>query len=79
VVRALASGGRLGVTLELLPQRIDFVGFVLQLAGAGSLVGLALAVMLGEDDALFAKYGTLVGAYTGSMLFLVLFSMQQMK
>jgi hypothetical protein len=76
-VAAIAGIAALAVTLELVPQRIDLVGFVLQLAGLGSLVALALAVLLGEDDALYAKYGTLVGAYTGLALFLVLLSVQE--
>jgi len=49
---------------------------VLQLSGLGSLLALALAWLLGADDTLFAKYGTLVGAYTGLALFLVLLSVQ---
>lgn len=61
----------------MLQERIDLVGFVLQLSGLGSLLALALATVLGEDDAVFAKHGTLVGAYTGLALFLVLFSAQE--
>jgi hypothetical protein len=67
----------LAVTLELLPERIDLVGFVLQLSGLGSLVALALAVTLGEDDALYAKYGTLVGAYGGLLLFVILAAVER--
>jgi hypothetical protein len=73
----IAAGATLAVTLELVPERIDLVGFVLQLSGLGSLVALALAVVLGEDKALYVKYGTLVGAYTGLALFLVLLSVQE--
>jgi hypothetical protein len=50
---------------------------VLQLSGLGSLTALARAVVLGEDDALYAKYGTLVGAYSGLLLFLVLGVVQE--
>lgn len=71
------TGTGIAVTLGLLPERIDLVGFVLQLSGLGSLLALALALLLGEDDALFAKFGTLVGAYTGLALFLVLLSVQE--
>jgi hypothetical protein len=72
---ALAAG--LAVTLELLPERIDLVSFVLQLSGPGSLVALVIAVALSADDALYAKYGTLVGAYGGLLLFLVLGVVQE--
>jgi hypothetical protein len=72
---ALAVG--IAVTLELLPERIDRVGVVLQFSGLGSLVALVLAVALGADDALYAKYGTLGGAYAGLALFLVLLSVQE--
>jgi hypothetical protein len=72
---ALAVG--LAVTLELLPERIDLVAFVLQLSGLRSLVALVLAVLLGADDALYAKYGTLAGAYSGLLLFLVLGVVQE--
>jgi hypothetical protein len=76
-VAALAVG--LGITLEFLPERIDVVGLVLQFSGLGSLVALALAVALGADDALYAKYGTLVGAYSGLLLFLVLGVVQEVR
>jgi hypothetical protein len=81
-LRRLAAGeGRPGLPrrlrAELLPERIDLVGFVLQLSGLGSLVALFLAVLLGADDAVYAKYGTLVGAYTGLLLFLVLAGVQE--
>jgi hypothetical protein len=66
----------IAVTLELMPERVDLVGLVLHFSGLGSLVALVLAVTLGADDALYAKYGTLVGGYTGLALFLVLFSVQ---
>jgi hypothetical protein len=69
----------LAVTLELLPERIDLVGFVLQLSGLGSLVALVLAVAFNLDDALSAKYGTLAGAYTGLLLFLVLGVVQEVR
>ena len=72
MVRSLALAALVAVTLELLPDRIDLIGFVLQLAGMGSLLGLGLGVLLGEDDALYARYGTLIGAYTGLWLFLIL-------
>jgi hypothetical protein len=71
---ALAVG--LAVTLELLPERVDLVGLVLQFSGLGSLLALALSVALGADDGLYAKFGTLVGAYGGLALFLVLASIQ---
>jgi hypothetical protein len=69
----------LAVTLELLPERIDLVGFVLQLAGLGSLVALVIAVVLGEDDALYAKYGTLAGAYAGVLIFTALANSQELS
>lgn len=68
----IAGAAVLAVTLELLPERIDLVSLTLQFAGLGSLIALALAVAFGQDDAVYAKYGTLVGAYTGLALFLVL-------
>jgi hypothetical protein len=68
----------LAVTLELLPARIDLVGFVLQFSGLGSLVALVLAVALNLDDALYAKYGTLAGAYAGLGMFLVLGVVQEL-
>jgi hypothetical protein len=74
---AIAIG--FAVTLELLPERIDLIGFVLQFSGLGSLLALALAVALGADDALYAKYGTLVGAYTGLLLFLFLGVVQEVS
>lgn len=76
---ALAGIGALAVTLELLPERIDLVGFVLQFAGLGGLMSLAIAVAFGKDDALYAKYGTLLGAYIGLAIFLVLFSARGLK
>jgi len=79
VVRSAAFGAVLAVTLELLPERIDLIGFVLQLAGLGSLSALALAVARGEDDALYAKYGTLAGAYIGLALFLLLLTAQAVR
>jgi RNA polymerase sigma factor (sigma-70 family) len=60
------------VMLELLPERIDLVGVVLQLSGLGSLVGLVFAVALGKDEDAYAKRGTLVGAYGGLFLFVAL-------
>jgi hypothetical protein len=73
----LAMG--LAVTLEVLPERIDLVGFVLQCAGLGSLTAIALAVVLGADDALYAKYGTLVGAYAGVLIFTALAVSQELS
>jgi hypothetical protein len=67
------------VTLELLPERIDLVGFVLQWSGLGSLAALALAVVVGADDALYAKYGTLGGAYFGLALFLALLALERVE
>jgi hypothetical protein len=69
----------IAVTLELLPERIDLVGLVLQFSGLGILPPLTLAVALGVDDAVDAKYGTLVGVYAGLALFLVLLSVQEAR
>jgi hypothetical protein len=74
---ARGSGAGRAVILELLPDRVDLIGFVLQFAGLGSLVALTFAVLLGADDAVYAKYGTLVGAYAGLALFLVLLTVQE--
>jgi hypothetical protein len=67
---------RLGLTVEFLPERVDLVGLVLQLSGLGGLSALALAVLLGRDDASYAKYGTLVGAYCGLILFVIVAGVQ---
>jgi hypothetical protein len=42
----------------------------------GGLSALALAVQLGRDDARYAKYGTLVGAYSGLILFVIVAGVQ---
>ena len=75
-VAAIAGSGALAITLELLPERIDLLGFLLQLSGLGSLLALALSVALGGDDGQYAKYGTLVGAYIGLAVFLGLVVVQ---
>jgi hypothetical protein len=62
----------LAVTLELLPERIDLVGFVLQLSGLGSLVALMLGTAFGKEEGAYAKHGTLLGAYAGLVIFTAL-------
>jgi hypothetical protein len=69
---ALSTGLRVAVTLELVPERIDLVGFVLQSAGFGSLLALGLAVALGVEEGPYSQYGTLAGAYVGLVVFLML-------
>ena len=77
-MRAVLGAGLLvAVALELVPQRIDLVGFVLQSAGLGSLAALALAVVVGGDEDRFARWGTLLGSYAGLLLFLALFAGQR--
>lgn len=43
-------------TFELLPQRIDLIGFVLSFAGLGALLGSAYGQLLGVSPARRAKY-----------------------
>jgi len=63
-------------TLELLPERIDIVSFVLQMAGLLGLVGTAVAVRARRrlrprpDDRPLAERYTLLGAIAGIVLFL---------
>ena len=61
---------------ETLIERRSRASFCSCSSSPASAACLALAWLLGADDALFAKYGTLVGAYTGLALFLVLLSVQ---
>lgn len=79
LLRPALAGATLAVTLELLPERIDLIGFVLQMSGLGSLTALSLSVAFGADEAAFAKYGTLLGAYTGLGLFLMLLSLELLR
>jgi hypothetical protein len=46
----------LAVTLELLPERLDLPGFILMMAGLGSLTGSAWGALAGASATKRAQY-----------------------
>jgi hypothetical protein len=76
-IAAALVAAAVATTLELLPERIDLPGFVLQSAGLVSLLALAAAVGLGEDVDRWATAGTVIGAGTGLGLFSILLFAQE--
>ncbi len=69
--------GSAATTAELLPERIDLVGFVLQIAGLFSLLGLVVAIGLGKNEAQYAKNGTVLGAGIGLFIFLLVLTLEE--
>ena len=65
MIRWTALAVAFAFTIELLPERIDLVSLVLQLAGLGALAGQLAAGGLGRDAASGARIGSLLGAGSG--------------
>jgi len=75
-------------TFELLPERVDLVGFVLQSAGLFAILGTASAMgerrsRRGDRRGLppkpYAEYATIAGAGIGLLVFLVLLLIQEVS
>ena len=74
-------------TFEVLPDRVDLLGFVLQSAGLSSIVGLALGTLRERQERRqrraghkfadrYAALGTLIGTLLGLVGFLLLLLIQ---
>jgi hypothetical protein len=72
---SFTSGAAIAMSVELLPDRIG-PGFILTCAGIGSVIGLARAAFMREDDAENVKFGTLFGAAFGLLIYLTLAIME---
>jgi hypothetical protein len=72
---ALVATTTIATSVEILPDRVD-PGLILMFAGLGSLVCLATASLIGADDALWMKRGTLGGGAIGLVLYLTLAAIQ---
>jgi hypothetical protein len=65
----------LAVSVQLLPERVDLLGLVLQGAGGGALAATGWAVIRGAGPARRARWvelGNIYGAAGGLLFFLVL-------
>jgi hypothetical protein len=75
-------GTVVAVSFELLPQRVDLVGFVLQGAGTGALVATTLAVIREpqrSERARWVELGNACGAAGAAIVFAVLALIQQVS
>lgn len=57
------SGTVVAVSFDVLPERVDLVGFVLQGAGLGALVATALAVVRNAKKSERARWVEVGNAY----------------
>lgn len=87
-VASAAAGVVVATTFELLPERVDLIGFVLQSAGFFALLGTAWAVteQRGRRPSKrerpmrpYAEYGAIFGAVGGLLGFLPLLLVQEVS
>lgn len=73
---------------EMLPERVDLIGFVRQSTGLFAILGTAWAVTeergrrrskRGRSQRPYAEYGTIVGAVAGLLGFFLLLGMQEVS
>jgi hypothetical protein len=75
-------GTVVAVSFELMPERVDLVGFVLQGAGTGAIVATTLAVIRKpqkSERARWVELGNAYGAAGAAILFLLLALIQQVS
>jgi hypothetical protein len=76
------SGTVVAVSFDLLPERVDLVGFVLQGAGLGALVATALAVVRNaqkSERARWVEVGNAYGAAGALGVFLLVALIQEVS
>lgn len=83
-----AAGVVVATTFELLPERVDLIGFVRQSAGFFAILGTAWAATdqrgrrpsrRGRPMRPYAEYGTIFGALGGLLGFLLLLLVQEVS
>ena len=77
---AVLTGGVVATTLQLVPEQLDLLSFVLTMAGASALSGSAFGLARGTGNdgrGRYSEQGAILAAAAGLALFVVLYFIQE--